>query len=212
MFYDSLTGLPNAILFIDRLQQALAHAARRSQQVALVYLDVDHFGQLIKTHGTVAGDVVLREMASRLKSCVSRQEDTVARLCGDQFVLILGDIDGVNGTRKILDKVFAAMQQKFCLEEVDTSVSLSIGASLFPHDGKEWSELLRCASMSMRQAKTAGGNRYFCQGDGNKERKKEAKEARKRDEVVLPSGLLGNFWVTSERVPMDALVAASWKH
>lgn len=200
MFYDSLTGLPNAVLFVDRLQQSLAHAARTNTQVALVYLDIDRFRQIVETNGTVIGDGVLQELAVRLKHCALRQEDTVARLCGDHFVMVLGDIDGNHGIKNVLNKIVATTQQKFYPDSLALSVRLSIGASLYPFDGAEWSALLRCASMSMRQAKTAGGNCYFCYEGGNQAREKHAAD---RTEI-LPSEmeirpsmpkLPGKFWM-----------------
>jgi diguanylate cyclase (GGDEF)-like protein len=166
MLCDIVTGLPDAVLFVDRLQQSLAHAARRKQQVALFYLDIDCFRQIIEANGPTCGDAVLRELAGRLGRCALRQEDTVARLCGDQFVMVLGDVD-TQGAKDVLDKIIAAMQQKFSVAGKELAVSVSIGASLFPHDGKEWSPMLRHASMLMRQAKLSGGNRYVYHGDGS---------------------------------------------
>ncbi len=164
MFCDVLTGLPDAVFFVDRLQQCLAQAARRRQQVALVYLDIDGFRHIVETNGVAGGDAVLRELADRLKRCTLRQEDTTARLCGDQFVMVLGDTDA-HGLRDVLDKIVAAARCKFHVGATDVSVSVSIGASLSPRDGKEWSPMLRHASMLMRQAKRAGGDRYIFDGD-----------------------------------------------
>ncbi len=167
-FYDTLTGLPDAVLLVDRLQQSLAHASRRKQEVALLYLDIDRFRQITDAYGDSAGDGILREMARRLKHCALRKEDTVARLCGDQFVMVLGDIDGDHGTKNVLEKVMAVTKQRFNVAGRELEIRASIGASLFPHDGSEWSPLLRFASMLMRQAKLAGGNCYVYSGDGIK--------------------------------------------
>ncbi len=164
MFCDVLTGLPDAVLFVDRLQQCLAHAARRKQQVALVYLDIDHFRQIVGTNGAASGDAVLRELADRLKRCALREEDTTARLCGDQFVMVLTDTDA-QGLKAVLNKILAATRRKFHVGGVDVSVSASIGASISPRDGNEWSPMLRHASTLMRQAKRAGGDRYVFDGD-----------------------------------------------
>jgi diguanylate cyclase (GGDEF)-like protein len=194
MLYDSLTGLPNAVLFVDRLQQALAHAARRKQQVGLVYLDIDRFRQLISAHGIACGDAALRELAARLRQCAERQEDTVARLCGDQFVLVLGDVDGVSGVRTVLNKIAAAVRREFVLDKVAATVTLSAGASVSPRDGKEWSELLRCASISMRQAKNAGGDCYFCYGETGAAHASEAQDLAE----LLPPNLSGAFWANDQ--------------
>jgi len=163
MFHDTLTGLPNVLLFIDRLQHALGQAARRKHQVALVYMEIDNFWQITNTNSENDRDAVLRELAARLRSCVLRQEDTVARLCGDQFVMVLGDVDGDRGTKEVLDKIMTTIRQKFRVAGKELAVSASIGASLFPNDGEEWSPLLRHASILMRLTKLAGGNGHaYC--------------------------------------------------
>lgn len=208
MLYDSLTGLPNAVLFVDRLQQALAYAARRKQQVGLIYLDIDHFRHLISAHGIASGDAALREVAARLKDCASRQADTVARLCGDQFVVILGDISGVSGVRSVLNKIAVAMRRELALDKASPAITLSMGASLSPQDGQEWSELLRCASISMRQAKMAGGDRYFCYGDAGVVRENTAADLLE----VLPPDLSGNYWAKSGPARIGGGVAAFWKN
>lgn len=169
MFYDSLTGLPNVMLFLDRLQQAVAHAARRQQTIGLLYMDIDGFKRIVDFHGLAAGDNVMKEVAQRLRHCMQRQDDTVARLCGDQFAMILGDINDIEGARKVLDKITGAMKQAVVLEGQEQSVTLSIGASIFPQDGKDWSSLLQSASVAMHQGKSAGGNRYFCCGEEKNE-------------------------------------------
>ena len=168
MFYDSLTGLPNAMLFLDRLQQAVAHAARRQQVVALLYMDVDGFKRISDRHGASAGDSLMQEIAERLGRCIQRKEDTLARLCGDQFAMVLGGIDGVEGAVTVLDKVNGAMKKHFLIGNCEQPVSLSIGASIFPDHGKDWSALLRNASIAMHQAKSAGGNGYCCYGKEGK--------------------------------------------
>lgn len=165
MFYDSLSGLPNAILFIDRLQQAVAYTMRRHQKMALVYLEIDGYSQINDTYGVPAGNRVINEVAQRLSSCVRRQEDTVGRICGDQFGIILGNIDGPAGVRKVLGNIAMAMEQDISFGDQELTITLSVGASICPQEGKEWSSLLRSASMEMHLAKDAGGDSYFLSGE-----------------------------------------------
>lgn len=164
--FDSLTELPNRNLLMDRLQQALSHTARRMQQVALIYLDMDDFKQVNDLYGHAVGDELLQAVALRLKSCV-RQEDTVARLCGDEFVVILANIKGIDSVLNVLDKIIYSFRQSTLLGERCMQASCSIGVSIYPRDGEEISELLRCADIAMYRTKAEGGNGYsfYCAED-----------------------------------------------
>lgn len=191
MFYDSLTGLPNAMLFLDRLQQAVAHAARRQQMVALLYMDIDGFKRISERHGVPAGDRLMQEIAERLGRCIQRKEDTLARLCGDQFAMVLGGIDGVEGAMTVLGKVDRVMKEHFLIGNCELSLTLSVGASIFPDDGKDWSALLRSASIAMHQAKSAGGGSYCCYG---KEEKKQQGCGAVLQEAPLSPSLFKKSW------------------
>lgn len=171
--YDSLTGLPNRNLFMDRFQHALSRATRGNKQIALFYLDLDHFKQVNDTLGHAAGDELLQLVALRLKQCM-REEDTVARLCGDEFAMIQVDVGGLDSVRKVLDKIFVSFRQSFQCGGQPLTESISIGVSIYPRDGSEVSDLLQCADIAMYRSKTTGGNRYLfycdvCDEIGNPE-------------------------------------------
>ena len=169
--FDSLTGLPNRNLFMDRLQQALSRTDREQQQVALVYLDMDGFKQVNDSHGHASGDELLQAVALRLKSCV-RQGDTVARLCGDEFAMILVNTNGMESVQKILTKIIDSFNQSPLLDDRYMNGSCSIGVSVYPRDGEEVSELLRCADIAMYRTKARGGNGYSFYSAQNESRTK----------------------------------------
>lgn len=157
--FDGLTGLPNRNLFMDRLQQALSHTDREKQQVALAYLDMDGFKQVNDTYGHAVGDELLQAVALRLKGCI-RQVDTVARLCGDEFAMILANTSGIESVQRVLNKIIDTFNQSPMLGKLDMKGACSIGVSVYPRDGEEVSELLRCADIAMYRAKARGGNSY----------------------------------------------------
>lgn len=158
--HDSLTCLPNRSLLLDRLHQVQAYAVRREQQFAVVIIDVDHFKAINDTLGHAAGDVVLQTVAARLTSCV-RAEDTVARWGGDEFVLLLVDIDSDAAVARVLDKVVAAFRHPLPIEEYKVQISVSMGVCLYSQAGEEAQTLLKRADTAMYQAKHEGGNDYY---------------------------------------------------
>lgn len=163
MFYDNLTGLPNAILFIDRLQQTLACAARRQQQVALIYTEIDGYAQFVELHGQEAGDKVIRQVSECLGSCLQREEDIVGRICENLFGVILYGVKGQADLSKLLEKMLESVHQ--CAPQVPAAgfkATLSAGVGFYPQAGMEWSQLLRSASTAMHRAREAGGNGYCC--------------------------------------------------
>lgn len=158
--YDRLTGLPNRALFNDRLNQTLHEAKRYNHQVALLYLDLDHFKRLNDTMGHDAGDHLLSEAAQRLKSAV-RESDTVARLGGDEFVIILSEVQQDSDAAHVAEKVLALFQQPFIPSEgMETYLSASIGISFYPQDGNTRSDLLKHADAAMYRAKEEGRNQF----------------------------------------------------
>jgi diguanylate cyclase (GGDEF)-like protein/PAS domain S-box-containing protein len=157
--FDSLTGLPNRNLFMDRLQQALSHTDREKQQVALIYLDMDGFKQVNDTYGHATGDEWLQAVALLLKGCI-RQVDTVARLCGDEFAMILVNANGIESVQRVLNKIIDSFNQSTLFGDLYMKGSCSIGVSIYPRDGEEASELLRCADIAMYRSKARGGNSY----------------------------------------------------
>ncbi len=161
--YDVLTGLPNRLLFHDRLEQVIAHAARNNQYVALLFLDLDRFKHVNDSIGHAGGDVLLNEVASRLKSCV-RESDTVARTGGDEFIVLLSDFGTekqlLRATSELSDKLVEAIAQPFYIDSMEFYVSVSIGITVYPLDGNNIDYLVRNADIAMYQAKDKGRNRY----------------------------------------------------
>ncbi|MBF0255951.1 MAG: EAL domain-containing protein, partial [Gammaproteobacteria bacterium] len=158
--YDPLTSLPNRRLLSDRLRQALAHTRRAGKILAVCLVDLDNFKPINDQHGHAAGDQVLVETAQRLRDCV-RDKDTVARIGGDEFVLLLQDLEWVEECDSVLSRLLQRLTQPIRLAEgAEVAVSASIGLTLFPQDGVEAEVLLRHADQALYQAKQAGRNRY----------------------------------------------------
>jgi diguanylate cyclase (GGDEF)-like protein/PAS domain S-box-containing protein len=157
--YDELTALPNRNLFMDRLGQALAKAARGSRMVGLMYLDLDRFKTVNDTLGHEAGDELLRQAARRLVYCV-RESDTVSRLGGDEFTVVLPDLGNERAVVIVATKILEAISQPFVVAGREAYVSASIGITLYPSDGPDSQGLLRNADSAMYQAKEAGRNTY----------------------------------------------------
>jgi diguanylate cyclase (GGDEF)-like protein/PAS domain S-box-containing protein len=160
--HDGMTGLPNRQLFLDRLEQSLRHAARRSEGFALAIADVDRFKTVNDCFGHNAGDAVLQAVAGRLRQSV-RDADTVARLGGDEFGLILLGIGERHAAAMVLEKVLAANSVPVQVEERAISVSISIGVCIHPADGRDADTIRERADSAMYAAKRAGGGacRFF---------------------------------------------------
>lgn len=163
--YDPLTGLPNRVLCIDRLQQAMAQVARHQRKLAVAFMDLDGFKEVNDAHGHDMGDEVLIEIAGRLKSAL-RAEDTIARLGGDEFVAILSDFDHLAAVEPLFDRLLVAASTPLVIRNVSIQVSVSIGVSLYPRDNNhdlQPEQLVREADQAMYTAKNSGKNRlaYF---------------------------------------------------
>jgi diguanylate cyclase (GGDEF)-like protein len=157
--HDPLTGLPNRLLFNDRLDQVLERAAREKQRCALLFLDLDGFKVINDTLGHASGDLLLQSIAVRLKGAL-RRSDTAARLGGDEFVVIMADIahaeDGAPLARKLLETI--AVPIEVAGEQI--TMSASVGLSVYPDDGADRHALLKAADTAMYNAKAQGRNRY----------------------------------------------------
>jgi diguanylate cyclase (GGDEF)-like protein/PAS domain S-box-containing protein len=162
-YHDRLTGLPNRFLFFDRCAQALANARRKGLHVALLFVDLDDFKAVNDTHGHDAGDRVLKTVGARFLSCV-RMVDTVARVGGDEFVLILGELSGALDATPVATRLLAAMEPPIDLPDGrDCRVGASIGISVYPDHGTETDTLLAAADAAMYRVKRAGGSRHaYC--------------------------------------------------
>lgn len=156
---DALTNLPNRRLFRDRLAQDIARAARAKQQVALLFLDLDHFKQVNDVLGHDAGDALLIEAAQRICTCV-RDSDTVARLGGDEFTVILYGGDCVTVAERVCEQILVGLTQPFTLGKEKAYISASIGITLFPDDANDIEGLLKNADQAMYAAKEIGRNAY----------------------------------------------------
>ncbi len=157
--HDALTELPNRILFMDRLKQALAHARRYSRKVAVLFIDLDRFKNINDTLGHDIGDNMLMQLAGRLSKCL-RQDDTVARLGGDEFAVLLNDIDSEQDVSKLAKLILHDLEQPFEAGKRELFITASIGISLFPNDGGEAVTLLKNSDMAMYKAKDLGKNNY----------------------------------------------------
>lgn len=157
--FDSLTGLPNRTLMLDRLSQAMKRARREASGVLLMFLDLDHFKAVNDSMGHLAGDLLLRQVAQRITTCL-RDSDTAARIGGDEFAIILADADQTQTAQSIADKLLKTLSEPFELDQQRALISASIGITAFPHDGEEADVLLKNADCAMYQAKSMGRNAY----------------------------------------------------
>lgn len=153
--HDGLTGLPNRNLLQERLGHALDHATRAGRLVAVLFLDLDRFKTVNDTLGYGAGDCLLKLVAARLQSCV-RQEDTVARLGNDEFVIVLENLTHSDLAMKVAHKARDALTPPFSLNDQELHLTTSIGISLFPRDGREHGELLKNAVIAVHRTKEMG--------------------------------------------------------
>jgi diguanylate cyclase (GGDEF)-like protein len=166
-FYDQLTGLPNRTLLHDRLKQSITTSSRSGMFGALLFIDLDHFKTLNDTKGHDIGDLQLKQVATRLSNCVC-EGDTVARVGGDEFVVILAglgesEIEAATDTEVVATKILAALNQPYLLGDLSHSSSASIGATLFRGTSASIDDLMKQADMAMYRAKDAGRNaaRFF---------------------------------------------------
>jgi diguanylate cyclase (GGDEF)-like protein/PAS domain S-box-containing protein len=157
--YDQLTGLPNRVLFLDRFRQDIKKAQRTGQSVTLMFLDLDKFKEVNDTLGHDVGDMLLKNVAQRLESCV-RASDTVARMGGDEFTVILNDINSQTNIERIAQDILDKMTTPFHLGDEVIHISTSIGISHYPKDGNEVELLLKNADQAMYAAKEQGRNRF----------------------------------------------------
>lgn len=156
--YDPLTRLPNRILFADRLNQAIAHSKREKSLLAICFLDLDGFKPVNDQFGHDVGDRVLVEVAERIKNAI-REEDSVSRHGGDEFALLLGDLESVEQCEQAILRIHRAIAQPYVIDDQPISVGASSGFTLYPLDDADADTLLRHADHAMYQAKLAGKNR-----------------------------------------------------
>ncbi len=157
--HDVLTNLPNRLLFIDRLSQAIKLAQRRHNKIAILFIDLDRFKEINDSLGHIAGDEILKEVSLRLQSCI-RKADTVARLGGDEFLVLLDDVKDSNFIIEIALQILEKIAATFIYNEQQLYVTSSIGISLYPNDGQTSETLIRNADSALYKAKEEGRNTY----------------------------------------------------
>lgn len=157
--YDDLTGLPNRLLLLDRLNRAIAEATRENSLAALLCIDLDHFKNVNDTLGYGAGDSLLVMATERLRGCL-RECDTLARIGGDEFFILLPGIEDDCGVQTIATRVVDAFAQPYVVNGHEHFVTASIGVTMFPTDGADGQVLLSNADLAMYKAKELGRNRY----------------------------------------------------
>ena len=213
--HDVLTEMPNRTLFEDRLSNALEHARRSRQNLAVLFIDLDHFKAHNDTLGHAVGDQLLLAVAARLCGCV-RASDTVARVGGDEFTILLPEIAHAEDITIVAGKVLETFRLPFPIEGRELSLTASIGASLYPNDGEDADTLLKTADAAMYRAKERGRNNLqrfapsAAMPPGERESLVAAlRQALQRDEFVLHYQPIVDALSTSI-VSLEALV--SWQH
>lgn len=158
--FDTLTDIPNRNLFMDRLERAISLARRNQEHLAVLFIDLDRFKEVNDTLGHAAGDELLRQVARRLKACV-RQSDTVARMGGDEFTMLLSSISSPTDPETVAGKVLSSLAQPFDLHGHVATISGSVGIARFPQDSDTLEILLKYADHAMYGAKKQGKNCFM---------------------------------------------------
>ena len=163
--HDALTGLANRLLLTDRVSLTIVHARRHKSSMALIYLDLDGFKKINDTLGHSVGDALLRMVAERLRGAV-REEDTVARVGGDEFIIALWYVSSSKDAATVTSKVLALVSQPYVIEGQTCQITASAGIALYPAHGKDVDTLIKSADTAMYEAKAAGKN-IFRSSKGN---------------------------------------------
>jgi diguanylate cyclase (GGDEF)-like protein/PAS domain S-box-containing protein len=159
--HDGLTGLPNRVLLTERLNQALGLAKRQHKQVALLFLDMDNFKQVNDIFGHSVGDQLLQDVAASMVTCV-RETDTVSRHGGDEFVILLSQIEGIDDAVRVAEKLLARFALPRTIAGHELQVALSIGISVYPENGVDADTLMRNADTAMYTSKNNSRISYSC--------------------------------------------------
>jgi len=162
-YYDGLTGLPNRRLFLDRLNMAISHAKRDKNMLAVMFVDLDQFKQINDTLGHKVGDELLRAVTERMKSCL-RDGDTLARLAGDEFTVLLPVLPHPDAARNVAEKFLECYSKPLHIDGFELCVTASIGIVIYPNDGEDAESLLHHADIAMYRIKESGRNGYLHYG------------------------------------------------
>ncbi|MCX6052798.1 MAG: EAL domain-containing protein [Campylobacterales bacterium] len=157
--HDSLTGLPNRVLFIDRIKQSINNAKRYHEKVAVLFIDLDHFKEVNDSLGHGIGDVLLETVSQKLNHII-RQSDTVARLGGDEFAIIINHFNHIDVVTSVVQNIMHALHKPLSIKEHEIYASLSIGISIYPNDGTDADTLIKNADAAMYKVKNSGRNNY----------------------------------------------------
>lgn len=182
-YYDALTRLPNRALLQDRLRQVIANARRGGHEAAVLFADLDRFKYINDSLGHVAGDTLLQEVAKRLQGLL-RESDIVSRTGGDEFVIVLQQVAGMEDAANVARKVYHAVARPFTIDGHELSITMSIGVSLYPRDGTSIAALMKCADIAMYRSKESGQEYCFYTPEMN-----EAATERLRIEMDLRRAL-----------------------
>ncbi|MDD5190272.1 MAG: sensor domain-containing diguanylate cyclase, partial [Dehalococcoidales bacterium] len=158
-YHDQLTGLPNRALFYDRYTVALAGAKRYQKKIALMMLDIDNFKSINDTYGHDAGDEILKIISGLLIS-VLRKTDTVTRIGGDEFVIMITDLTELENISVVAQKILEAIRKPFMFRDHEIRITVSIGISSYPEDGEKVEKLMKCADIAMYRIKATGRDNY----------------------------------------------------
>lgn len=213
--YDFLTGLPNRILLEDRLNQAIKQALRDGHHLGIMFLDLDQFKQINDTLGHAYGDNLLKQVSRRLEGCL-RKSDTVARLGGDDFIIILTGVRQCEHISQVACKILDALSEPLLLDGHEIFTTASIGIAIYPHDGNDPHQLLKNADIAMYQAKEQGRNafQFFSREMNNKAEERllldnRLRRALERQEFFVLYQPQMNL-LTGKMIGMEALVR--WEH
>lgn len=213
--YDMLTNLPNRVLFIDRLENALHRSKRYDNLLAVMFLDLDGFKLINDTLGHRAGDKLLIEVAERLSDSI-RKSDTAARLGGDEFTVIMLDISGMSSASIIAERIINSLSKPYLINEKEVYVTASIGIAIYPYDGYDTENLIKNADTAMYHAKEMGKNNYqfFSEEMNNRvkqrmEMETNLRHAIERNEFIMYYQPQVNS-TTGEIIGLEALLR--WNH
>ena len=157
--HDPLTGLPNRMLLRDRVTQAVAIASRRQSKLALMFIDLDQFKEVNDTLGHATGDALLCHVAAEFTQML-REEDTVCRQGGDEFAIVLTDVDSAAHAAQAVERVMTLSNRRATIDGHELPMSMSVGIAMFPQDGEDFESLMQCADTAMYRAKASGRNAY----------------------------------------------------
>lgn len=157
--YDLLTNLPNRLLLNARLKHSIERAEREKKKLAVLYLDIDNFKDINESFGYIVGDTVIRELASKMEQII-RREDTIGRIGGDEFIIVLESLQDLHECDRILKEIVQVFDENISTEEDDFQLTASIGITIYPDDGEDAQSLLKNADIALRRAKEAGRSNY----------------------------------------------------